>query len=918
MSLFTARCWWSTKLTGSDDKFSEGGLVVGNVDNASDGTAKLVTGSLSGTVRVHNPALHKSDGSEELTTLLESNLDAPVLELKLGRLVASDDNGSLALAVLHPRKVAVYTVETSRLRGDDSCAAAQHHELVLQYFHKLGTNGQHFTAHSMCVAPFGCRATVTQRDMLMVQSLDCRITVYEQDAEAFTRRLTDCLIPGPLVYVPSTDSIVTTTLNLEVRSFRYDVLVASSDEQNVAAKQQDESEGRLQGITTRRVVVADWSVDVGDMVLHLNVATASKKAILAVGERGFYVLSTSGSLLAQRLLEFEAVSPCVYDRARLGNGGSPEPLALLGTTDGRLVVLSIDSCRTLWVARSAYNDAMPPLAVEVCDLPDKPGMIAVLDEASRLSLFYLGTEPSLELNNAKPSSDRVAYSTLFDEMRQLKAKLASIECGDNRTYRRRSASSGRVALQAQAPMALDDDGDDKVDPELAIELDLVRQPPLSEYDGDGVTQQHLGPLVSATAKFYVSWAGRASIDGKLEVSTTVAAPNWTYCETVATRQVLVVSDPPSTPQIERTIFFARRDRPPASMNVTATTSYIAPGSLPRCVSTEFRLPLCMACRVLHPPVRDANFKLTLDTDREAAPLGTLFASEAVGLSSSAVSFEFWYESEPTKRATATVLVSKKKGSYRVQATSISAMWLIAEELVYRLRKFFGDRCVISYNDDLPLSDAYAAVDAHHAARQSLREAEALLNDAAHEFRVVEKRMLVRFKDSRPIPLNKLDVLLCDGHNRVLVLASAVQRAQNERDHTGRLLEASINLLLLLLELRFSLTPPEARLLKHHFNPDVAAFNKTGTDDPQAGWEELTDASLTFLLRTTLSSKHTQDAVANHHQPAFPKNTDKLKRHIAMVCDRLDRGNRPQFQYDDDDAKAPAVTSEGKSCVEKLP
>ncbi len=45
------------------------------------------------------------------------------------------------------------------------------------------------------------------------------------------------------------------------------------------------------------------------------------------------------------------------------------------------------------------------------------------------------------------------------------------------------------------------------------------------------------------------------------------------------------------------------------------------------------------------------------------------------------------------------------------------------------------------------------------ARRALAKAYSALNDRAHEYRLVTKRLLGRFKDRAPAPLNRLDILL---------------------------------------------------------------------------------------------------------------------------------------------------------------
>ena len=61
------------------------------------------------------------------------------------------------------------------------------------------------------------------REMIIVQSLDGKLQVFEQSANAFTRQLVDCLLPGPIAYLPHLDAIVTTNFACQMECYRYQV-----------------------------------------------------------------------------------------------------------------------------------------------------------------------------------------------------------------------------------------------------------------------------------------------------------------------------------------------------------------------------------------------------------------------------------------------------------------------------------------------------------------------------------------------------------------------------------------------------------------------------------------------------------------------------------------------------------------------
>lgn len=61
-----------------------------------------------------------------------------------------------------------------------------------------------------------------------------------------------------------------------------------------------------------------------------------------------------------------------------------------------------------------------------------------------------------------------------------------------------------------------------------------------------------------------------------------------------------------------------------------------------------------------------------------------------------------------------------------------------------------------------------------------------------------------------------------------------------------------------------------------------------------GWEESVDAAMTHLLRTSLAKVAKESAPSSGGQTpqlSMPPNTEKLKKHISIVCDRLNKGAR---------------------------
>jgi Bardet-Biedl syndrome 9 protein len=103
-----------------------------------------------------------------------------------------------------------------------------------------------------------------------------------------------------------------------------------------------------------------------------------------------------------------------------------------------------------------------------------------------------------------------------------------------------------------------------------------------------------------------------------------------------------------------------------------------------------------------------------------------------------------------------VLASKNSGKYRIQSNAFEGLWLLTDELIRRLRAYFGSAAgggggggggeppfAVTFQDALPLQEYFEAIDEHLRCRHVVADVKDALEKRAHQFRVVEKRLLVR-------------------------------------------------------------------------------------------------------------------------------------------------------------------------------
>eukprot|EP00116_Pleurobrachia_bachei_P010932 sb/3471194/ len=104
------------------------------------------------------------------------------------------------------------------------------------------------------------------------------------------------------------------------------------------------------------------------------------------------------------------------------------------------------------------------------------------------------------------------------------------------------------------------------------------------------------------------------------------------------------------------------------------------------------------------------------------------------------------------------------------------------------------------------------------------------------------------------------------------------------------LSTATKLLLLLVRLWCpSLTDKGAAVLESCLSPVV----NHGDD---VGWEETVDASVTLLLRTCLAKSAKEQSVGASNLK-LPSDTTKLKKHIALLLDRLSKGGNLSLSQD---------------------
>ncbi|XP_065795459.1 protein PTHB1 isoform X3 [Muntiacus reevesi] len=463
-----------------------------------------------------------------------------------------------------------------------------------------------------------------------------------------------------------------------------------------------------------------------------------------------------------------------------------------------------------------------PVAVRVGYLHDLKGVIVTLSDEGHLQCSYLGTDPSL-FQAPKVESRELNYDELDKELKELQKVIKN-------------------ANKSQGVWPLTEREDDlKVSAMVSSNFDSVSQATDAEVGADLVP--------SVTVK--VTLRNRVALQ-KIKLSIYVQPP-------------LVLTDDQFTfeslaPDMTRTVGFSvylKGSYLPPELEGNAVVSYSRPternpDGIPRVSQCKFRLPLKLVC-LPGQPSKTASHKLTIDTNKPPVSLLSLFPER-----------------------------------YRIQSEQFEDLWLITNELIVRLQEYFEKQGIkdftCSFSGPVPLQEYFELIDHHFELRINGEKLEELLSERAVQFRAIQRRLLTRFKDKTPAPLQHLDTLLDGTYKQVIALADAVEENQGNLFQSFTRLKSATHLVILLIGLWQKLSVDQIAILE-------AAFLPLQQDTQELGWEETVDAALSHLLKTCLSKSSKEQALNFSSQLDIPKDTSRLKKHITLLCDRLAKGGR---------------------------
>lgn len=669
------------------------------------------------------------------------------------------------------------------------------------------------TAANMTWGPFG---TKESHDFICVQSMDGALTLYEHETFMFARFIPNFMLPSPLIYNQFNDSFVTVSSSNFLESYSYQSLAVASESQTDVKS----TSGGGKRLT------ADWSVNIGESAVDISVVRqeSNKPAIMVLGDRCLFCMEMSGKMRFMKKFDYVVACYKVMEKnSTLGIG------TIIATQSHQLLIFS--NAKLQWAAQIFSI----PICIEISEIKNTEGTLIFLQDNFEITCSYLGTTPSLF---TLPRSQHRSID--IDEMEK------EIDHYRNQIQQLQSTQDDPVVTttttnEMKSPLTI----------QLSTTLPSTKSNTIEEEEGDA------RPSVTCQIKLTTS--------RKLnEVQVSLQCPPGLQA---TFKQMVLPTLSPSVPAIIRPQIQLNGLCLPSCLNIELSICYTENDDSPRVWMDMLELPLSILAQASTTP-KKLEHKVTLDTNLPCVDLTILF-NEFKCEDNNANLIGIQYIHGPK----ACVLTSKSNHRYRIQCEEFAGLWLIVDDFVKRLKKY-SPKVEISCNDKPSPDQLYDLMDRHLEVRKARDEVCILLEQRSRQHRSIQRRLLARFKDKTPSPLNCLDSLLEGTHEQLLTLIEAYTDYQQLLNRISSNLTGACLLLSLITQY----------YCKWDDNGFLTSVLWTGLNDNAAvGWEECVMFAITHLLRT--KQKNNQQMLSTS-QAQLPRDTMKLKKNLTIFFDRL--------------------------------
>ncbi|UMM13883.1 hypothetical protein L5515_001939 [Caenorhabditis briggsae] len=328
---------------------------------------QLIVGGEDGQIQIMDPGFRENSNH----VLVTAETKYPILEMASDNFLPSMEN---ILAVLSPTKLTYYGVNFAS--SEDT-----HASLDEIFSHSFTTS-----AWNMCVIPIE-----DSPSQILVQSIDCKLSLFQGDQCVFSLVPLRALQPGPIGYCQSTQTLFVAN-NGFLAAIKFSLMSSGS----------------------QKKINYDWSFNLGDTAIKMEVTEGMKPTTIILCRRHVSAFNSAGSVVWQIRLEAVGMAMCLYKSLQINN-----------TQFNRLIVATADDTLLIFKDNQLIwncNSQMSPVGLLVCSYNKSyENVITMLGSNGKIVIGYLGTEPSLY----KVPDDKliINYAERAEQFKALEQKI---------------------------------------------------------------------------------------------------------------------------------------------------------------------------------------------------------------------------------------------------------------------------------------------------------------------------------------------------------------------------------------------------------------------------------------------------------------------------------------------------------------
>jgi hypothetical protein len=149
----------------------------------------------------------------------------------------------------------------------------------------------------------------------------------------------------------------------------------------------------------------------------------------------------------------------------------------------------------------------------------------------------------------------------------------------------------------------------------------------------------------------------------------------------------------------------------------------------------------------------------------------------------------------------TIIVSKSGGRYRIQSAYYESLLFILNQISMRLNEFYKYDIEYYIEDEFNFADFFILVENHFKSQLAKKKINLELEKYSSLYTIVQKSLLMKFKEKNPPKLNNLDFLLKNIYRSINKITDEIMNLNSEIKSLSQDIKIWVDLLLFKLKLR---------------------------------------------------------------------------------------------------------------------